>query len=587
MRNVKKAKQESFQKRIVALDFTDCQWGTGPVFDWYKELSQHGLSRSINRLEVRLDKSSLVPHRFVVLYMMDNAVHRVDRRPQERSIDVLKNNAVPTKDEFEQGLDEGDVADIQKTTECEIELFLDGKVDLEVVLSACFSISKDGRANEYTFLEHNCFFFSWTILTVTSRYYLPYDRLESNTLVDRIKPRLPELTSFIVDEAANLLINIVVNTVIIFREKAGKAVLRGMSFTARILGRLPAGVLEFILRRMFEARLHLGLRNQLTKKVGEILTEKAVEITQGALQHHNVPQLLARRLWLNEIDNFIRSALQMEITGVLWSAIFDALCVGFGEVKTEDLIEAVKKRKSKIFQGSRPVQFFAVWNAALNGGLRSAREKTREKETNIRQEREKEISSALEDDDDNPDERLKRLAKSDEDARRDLNKAMFDLAWDAAGKGAKVEAQKLVEETKDTIGAKHQGERAKMWKIVWDVWDDTFHETQKRVRTMSIETLEKVMDKILTIGSDIVLKELSDVKAESHSLNARLLNRPEKERMNNKTIQELMQDTMRRNTFSSAILENINGTMSRIWVQVHKNLQNRVEQALENVMETI
>ncbi|KAK7058925.1 hypothetical protein VNI00_001549 [Paramarasmius palmivorus] len=564
MRVSKKA-SEALSK--LSLDFKE-GWGQGPVFEWYKKLSRD--ESSIDRLEIRFDKNGMW-HRFVVLYMKDNTVHRFDRRPEAINTWVGLNSPVETRDECIRGLDKEGVEEVERA-DCEIELLLDGKVDLKVVLSACFAISK--TAKDYTVLEHNCFFFSWTILMVTSRYSMPYDHLEPGAVLNRIKHHIPRLTSSIVDDITRLLVNIVAETVSTFKITANEAVYRGMSPLARAVANFPTPILRFFCRRTFSARLYMGLRRQLQAKVKEMLEGIAVRVTRGALLHSSIKRLLAERLWLSDLNKIVSAAIQMELIGILWSAVFDALCKGFGEVNMEDVIQSVHNSRSRVFRnGSRPAQFFAVWNAALHGGLCSARDLAKKEEAEVQQEREDAIRNALREDPDDPNRGLQSLFEQDEEYLLKLSKQMFDRAWSAAAIGAKREAQHVVEKTKGAIESKFHGERERMWQAVWDIWDDTWDRTQRSVRTMSIETLKSVVSQILAAGCQAVLDELNDAKAEGHSLKARILRdktkRQENHRMTNRTIQELMQKIMEKYTVNGTILDSLHSTMSQVWVHAH------------------
>ncbi|EEB98538.1 hypothetical protein MPER_01931, partial [Moniliophthora perniciosa FA553] len=299
--------------------------------------------------------------------MQDQTIHRFDRRPIQGVIgDVITNIPVATKDECDRALDDEVVARINKETECEMELFLNGKADLMVVLSACFAISKDQSAKEYTLFAHNCFFFSWTILMVTSRYCLPL-MLETEPLVKRLQPHLPRLVSSIVDEIMDLVVELVVVTVSIFRDRADQEVFQGLTLSGRLGAKLPTSILRFACKRMFSARLYFGLRRQLQERVRVVIGATAVDIAHEALERHNVRLLIAQRLWLDDFHKIFQQAFQTEIVGVIWTAIFDVLSVGFGDLDTRALVDSLNDPRRRVFRrGRRVVQFFAVWNAGLH-----------------------------------------------------------------------------------------------------------------------------------------------------------------------------------------------------------------------------
>ena len=111
------------------------------------------------------------------------------------------------KDECVYNLDQESVRQIEQTNN-EIELFLDGKVDLLIVLAACFAISKDRSAQKYSLFTNNCFFFSWMILMVVSRVYLLYNTPPPEQLLQCGDSHACNLTTVIVDEIVTLNLGI-------------------------------------------------------------------------------------------------------------------------------------------------------------------------------------------------------------------------------------------------------------------------------------------------------------------------------------------------------------------------------------------
>ncbi|KAJ7705864.1 hypothetical protein B0H16DRAFT_1345967 [Mycena metata] len=123
------------KENLLPLSFQD-EKSQGSVFDWYRDLKEKSPNViAIDTLEIRMDTSGAVPHRFVMLYMRDHSVHRLDQRPNHHL----------DGDEILRNLDEGTVEEIRRKTKREIELALKGKVDLNVVLSVCVVISRDDR----------------------------------------------------------------------------------------------------------------------------------------------------------------------------------------------------------------------------------------------------------------------------------------------------------------------------------------------------------------------------------------------------------------------------------------------------------
>ncbi|KAK7436029.1 hypothetical protein VKT23_019331 [Stygiomarasmius scandens] len=503
---------------LLTLPIPSKAWGEDVIFDWYNHL--HGnnpAATAINKLQIRKDTSG-VHHRFLLLYMQDKTIHRLDRHPDRfneedpaRNIDVLKNRPVQTKDELicDLAADQESLTRALQTNN-EIELCLDGKIDLKVVLSACFAISKDRDAKMYTLFAHNCFFFSWTILMVVSRCCLPYVIPLREQLLKRANHYIHQLTNTIVDEAVTLFLDLVVETVTIFRNKAQtiENIYKGMHPMVNLAWSLPTGVLQTSWRQMFSARLHFGLKTQLKQHISEVLKKRAIELCTNVLQRHNMPFLMDRHLWLKELHKIVGPAVQAEVINILWGAIFDAISGGFGEVDESMLADDPNLRFS--FLGKRAAQFYAVWNAALHGGLKKAREVAEEVEEEVRKSREEEIAQIWKESDGNRDILAGKMS-SYESVSRVHNEKMFNLAWDAAQQGALESAKAVAEATRDQM--KQKDIRDCMWKEIWNVWPACWDEARRTACKKSIDTIDRIALKLLETVMEVVIDELGDSKS--------------------------------------------------------------------------
>ncbi|KAK7014050.1 hypothetical protein VNI00_019449 [Paramarasmius palmivorus] len=499
--------------------------------------------------------------------MQDGAVHRFDRRPKDSKATrvLLANDPVNPRDECTRNLSDADVENIKRTA-LEIELCFPAEkpLDLKVVLQACFAISKDKSAKKYTLYIHNCFFFSWTILMIASRTCLPYEVPSSELLLKRMHATIPELTDFIVNEATQLFLDLVVETVMMVRNEAGDAVKAGLSPFTRATWALPAILARPLRRHMFKAKMYFGLRKELEKGVAAIIKERAPVLYDQAFKHNDLGALLDSHLWINEVEKIIDPALRVELADILWGSIFDVICSGFGPtLEPSELAREVMDTPNLKFSllGKRVAQYYAVWNYALHKGLQAARSAADEEQSGAKQRRETYTSA--------PDSQM----RVDHDTYfRDLNQRMFNQSWNAARDGALEAARNMVKRTEDQIPNKYKERRDKMWKEIWEIWGNMWTKAQENSRTKSIKAVEKVVEQILAVSRQTVIDELHN--ANEHSVQARFrslkyANVPlySNKEMNNGMLQDVAQETMKA-TVKSGYLRDVNDTMSRIWAAV-------------------
>lgn len=475
--------------QAVPIEFPE--WGQGPVFDWYNKLDS-GDARKIKMLQIRIDTSGVVPHRFIVVHMRNDTIHRLDRRPnvaadQLGNLDLVMNTAVTTKDELTSSLDPKSFHELEKVAKCEIELTLDGKVDFLVILSACYGISRDKSAQKYTLFSHNCFFFSWTILMVVSRHYLPLRVPSSELLLKRVEEALPGLTAYIVEQIVAVLIDIVVDTVTIFRNKAGDTAREGMNIFDRAAWALPIEILQFSWRKLFSARLHFGLRRELKEHVLAQLKDIVVPFCKAALDNNQRPERLDAQLWLDNLHTLIEPILKKKMMLILWDTILDAISAGYGNIEDSDLANDLMNPSFKFaLMGQNATQFYAVWGAALHGALPAARD-----------------------------------AAYGKSAGGTLsNEEVFDLAWNAGRDAALISAQRVVENTCHLM--KHQEAREKMYLEIWGVWDACWEEAHPKAQQNAIAGIDNIIRKLVDTGVQIVVDELGD--SETHVVHTRVLN---------------------------------------------------------------
>lgn len=306
-------------------------------------------------------------------------------------------------------------------------------------------------------------------------------------MLERAKGLLPKLTEYIIDEAAAHFLEMVIDVVNIFRNKAGDTIHEGMNFSGRAAWALPTEVLQFPWRKILRARLHLSVKSELKKRVLVQPEERVVPLCRTGIDNDQMPELLDAQLWLDHLRTLIEPILKKEIMLILWDSILDAISAGYGEIDEPILANRLMDPSLKFtLMGRNATQFYAVWGAALHGGLPVARDAAYGKSA----------GGAL----------------SDED--------VFDLAWNAGRDAALISAQRVVVNTREFMS--HQDARDRMWGAVWKIWDGCWQKAHPKARQSSIATINRIADRLIETGVQVMVNELGDSK--SQVIRARILN---------------------------------------------------------------
>lgn len=450
-------------------------WGAGPVFDWYNGLED----KAIKSLQIRKDVGGVVPHRFIVAFMCDGRVHRFDRRPEQpvdgqnlehNQMDLFRNVAVQSEDTYIPNVDTTFLSEIEQLTHCEIELFLDGRVDLLAVLSACYAISSDDDTQRYTLLKHNCFFFSWTVLMVVSRHCLPYDIPQSTTLMARLESRIKPLTSAIVTEAVKLL-DLIFEAVKIFRSKIDPSLREGvLSLNPKVLG--------FIWRRYCSLRLHLGFREQLVAQVEKQIRERIPSLYDRVIAIYTQANSVDSNLWIDDVKGDVESDIRTELSKILWDIALEAASSSVeGSLVNKKPGPGVPNRRLKFsVLGKGAAQFFAVVNDSFVAGISAGK-----------------------------------VAGHGHNGTLS-NEAVFDRVWEAASTTSLSVAQTVVAETNAQV---NDPKRAALWEQMWSNWDDVMKECYIIVQPVFIGSMEKLTRSIVDIGGGTLIQEMKDSKKSS------------------------------------------------------------------------
>ncbi|KAG8777845.1 hypothetical protein FRC12_000179 [Ceratobasidium sp. 428] len=526
-------------------------WNAGPVFEWYNGLTSPQ-AKSIQLIQIRKDGSGPVPHRFIVLQMCNKDIHRFDRRPDHVNldrVDLVFNQAVTSEDSYTPNID---YAEEERISEREIELTLGGQVDLMTVISICYAISLDDFAQKYTFLRHNCFFFSWTILTIVSRHHLPYQVPEPQSVMGRFQSGLDQLTSVIVKEAESLFLDIVIESVVRFRETARTSKPEAMGLMGRFGPLVPSSFFRFLWRRSFKIRLAFGLRSQLTRMVKAEMTKVANTVHEATLSNHVAYELLDKHLWIEGTTGAIKEALKTEVSKILWKSVLEAISGGLGDVDPKHLQDQITDPElNSTWLGKNVAELSTVWDAALQGGLRAVKQ-----------------------------------AGQDVDGLS--HDAAFDKAWTAAQAAALTSAQNAVESTRLVL---RKPERDAKWRALWSIWEEGWKQAHEDARPRAVAAVEKIAEAVLTAGAGVVVEEMREsrvktIQAYMPNKSRKWLRRRQRQisDITNAQLQECMQSIIKRNTINAEALTAVHSSMEAIWDKVRTRIQAPAE-ALGTIVE--
>jgi len=459
----------------VKIDFPD-GFTSGSLYDWYTSLSPK--SRYIKSLQIRRDIGGVVPHRFVMLHMEDDQTHRFDRRPQQARDDhrpdynlfeLAINTAVKSEDSFIARVNRLLLKEIELMSYCEIELFFgQEQQDLLAVISACFAISTNHNAQNYTLLRHNCFFFSWTILLVVCRYRQPYrvPSFESVKAQFTSKVNLGRITILVADMAVELFLEFVIETVIKTWDGLGDVGVPKF---------LPDSVLRFLWRRYAALRLTFGLRKQIVHQVEVQVEARLFSLYNAIAGIADVPEKLDSNLWIEESSELINAAISDAIAKFKWEVVLDVLSGGLGEqveeMPMEDVDGHIKLKKSLL--GKRFAQFNLVWNAAIPAGLDAVKNANRGDHSSL----------------------------SDED--------VFDLIWSSARVAVFDSVNNVVTKTNAQVKSP---KREAVWSKIFDMWNQIWTEAHDSVRPMSLDVLSKIMEELTKVGTGSVVQVIKEYR---------------------------------------------------------------------------
>lgn len=514
------------KRKLLILTFT--RWNEGEIFSWYNRLSGRD-ARSIQSFQVWKNPGGMggVPHRFIVLRMCDNSIHRFDRAPArgpDNDVDMvglLTNSDVQCEDSCTLHIPPKDWAEMEGKAERELDLLLNGQVDIFTVITACYAMSINDSTRNYSLRAHNCFFFSWAILMVVSRHHLPYEIPQYDTIVRLFQSRLERLASFIVEEVIELLPKLVIDAVAVFRSKDDRSS-TGMGMLEQTFWLLPMGFIGFCYRQFFTVQLLLGLRRQLKQGVKAQLSEKWQTIHRAVRSMPTLRERVDSCLWLEETKDPVQNALKAEIEKIVWGVILHALAPNLGDTYPTEFSDP--RRKFSLTD---------VWNAGLCGGLFGAKEAVKELEEGI------------------------------------SHREAFRRVWFAAGDKALAAARAAADRD---IASSDNSDRGEVWDSLWVVWDECWNEIHDIAQPRAVKVVEKVVKELSVTGTDIVFEGMGT--SGNKTVEAWVAKTGKKSSRSHKPItyaslQTYMQKTIRESPLAA---ETVYQSMNSVWSDAHKYL---------------
>ncbi|QRV80100.1 hypothetical protein RhiJN_08115 [Ceratobasidium sp. AG-Ba] len=520
----------SLKNSETRIEFPENRWDAGPFFKWYK--SPDTLKR-ISKLEIRMTQK-VVPHRFVIAHMVSEdgaqtAVYRFDRRPNVLPHHVLltvhRGHSGPAKDEYTVVEDSS-----YEDAVCEVTLdFSSKRVDLSSIIKTCFVISQNPNARNYELRKYNCFFFSWTILMVVAREFLPYRVPVYETIRPLCYEQLPGLTSRITARAVDLLQAIILDMTSKFHSKSNEKLESGLGPLEKAAWGLPTHTLRGILDTLFRTQLRFGMREKLSKHIEEAIVTRAESVWSTVLSSRLSPEKLDSKLWLYDMQVIIEQELTDELYRGLWDGILSAIA---GGQELEQLPPGDSDIKLPVpVVGKQAAQLSVIWKWAIPALLLGAKD----------------------------------AALGQPSSCREHNKIMFDLAWSGGAKAAIETAKSVVRRTRSQFTNKKRHDR--LWSAVWEIWDTCEREAWKFSQERALAVIDAVVEDIVKTGAENFKSAMESTKLES--IEGHFYNKAELQHepitLTSLTLESGIQKIMYKNVASAKDLTDVKKMIGIVW----------------------
>ncbi|KAG9075625.1 hypothetical protein FRC06_009979 [Ceratobasidium sp. 370] len=363
---------------------------------------------------------------------------------------------------------------LEQQTACEVDLYLEGDMDILAILSACYGISRDNYAQNYALLQYNCYFFSWTILAVVARHKIPDSIPQVDRVFARLEPRLSSLTLILAEELSHILMRATLGIVTAFRREVGyMTILRGIKEwgSSKLIWSMPTPILRFGLRNVLAFGLHPHLKPHIQKQLFSELAPKLRSMLESKLHAQLIPANIHDSLWLSEVQQIIENAIRTEVVNALDAVLWNTVGGAGADINVFDVAREVSQASIAEGHGGGKAQFRAMWNAAMYAALPVMHQSAYERI---------------------PDDTL---------TREDI----FDEAWDA-GRDAALEAAQTV--IRDTGAQLNYPKRDLMWEKVWEVWNRAWRAVQGKTRDSTVASADNMANSLIGSVVEAVVLEL-------------------------------------------------------------------------------
>ncbi|KAF8596896.1 hypothetical protein BDV93DRAFT_610631 [Ceratobasidium sp. AG-I] len=160
----------------MILDFTyDWPAHEGALYEWYRNQP----TRKFTSLEYRKEFDGTFRHESIVLRLDNLTICRFDRRAQHNlRADAPKDEGTVSEDTAHVlRVGDPEYHDVENHSEILLSIAFHQGEDISTILSICYGIKKNPCSERYTLTKYNCYFFSWTIVSIAARRAVKWEHV--------------------------------------------------------------------------------------------------------------------------------------------------------------------------------------------------------------------------------------------------------------------------------------------------------------------------------------------------------------------------------------------------------------------------
>ena len=351
-------------------------WKSSGILDWYRTKVAGGRSTStINTLQLRREKAEPFTHQYIVLILDGGHMLRLDRRgDQERPMNAVRIEGIESVDTI---ATVNSLSELDRTSYCLAELRCQiNDIDLSNIIKICYGIHTDDKARRYTLQRFNCYFFSWTILVVTSRHAVPWDILPfdspwqklSETLADTLSTKFADaLITMLADTASIIIMTIFLR----LKPQLRKA----MKVHGRIACAMPQSLVRVAVRLLILSSGRLRMHSHLRSKLHTALLSALQSALRTALEDLRA-STLRTTLWQDGVGEAMREAARRDVL----ASILDAAAKALSSISIQNFQPVNADSISPAFLPARDRDFFegqrGGWRKAFVAGFQATMQVT-------------------------------------------------------------------------------------------------------------------------------------------------------------------------------------------------------------------